>query len=478
MRQALNFIHGESLPAHTGGWLERLNPTTGEPLTQVADSDLLDLARAIQAANNAFHDWSKITLEERVAHLEKFTREIEKSKETLAKEESLETGRPIVATRESIERAIQTLRFSIHAAQSPLASGISQPDSVYWQSRHSLGAVALITPSCDVVLSLCERLMPALLMGNTVVAKPSSKAALTASLIAQAALTAGLPPGVFNLVQGRGVQIGSAIVEHPGLMSIAFAGRTETGRTIAKNAAEFLKRLQLSLSACNSALIFSEADLEKTAVQVARLSLSHLVSPRLRAQRIFVQEVIYKKFLEVFTSEVSKLKIGDPLDETTEIGPLDSANRIRDFSTEINLAVSERGKPIEVSSEIPSALKGFFAKPSAMYDLTLCSTLQQTEASGPLALIASFKYQYDAVKQANNTPFAFATHVFQPNAGKAARTVEKIDSSRVFLNPKLPVWSPAINYDGAKQSGLGREGIGEWLRFFSRTSWIAHDIRD
>ena len=301
-------------------------------------------------------------------------------------------------------------------------------------------------------------------------AKPSANAAATAQLLGEIAQASGLPAGVFNLVQGRGGVAGSALVEHPGLSTIAFAGRTETGRLIQKSAAEYLKRTQLSLGACNAAVIFTDADLEKAVSAVVKLSLSSLTPRALRVTRIFVQDPIHAKFLEMFKEAAAKLVIAEPLNEATDLGPLRRRALAEAHLQDAKMAGGEKGKSLLGNSKLPP--KGYFVEPMAFADLTQCSTLQQTDVAGPLALVSSFKYQHDALKYMGNSPFALASYLFHGDGEKLQKIAAKFETARVFLNVDEPAWSPAMEFDGLKDSGLGREGLPAWMRFFSRESTI------
>lgn len=483
MIEARNFIGGELSDAFEGAWLERRNPTTGEIETKLALSGHLDVVRAIQAANKALAAWTKLEPAGRVEHVLAFARALEAKLEEIAQTQSRETGVPIIASRACVHRGLEALHASARAYSTRVEPSLLTSKAQFVGHRLSIGIVGIIASWSESVFFLLSRIGAALLNGNCIIAKPSSFAAGTAHLIAQAAQEAGLPAGVLNLVQGRGVDVGRLLVEHPSISTIAFSGRSETGRDIQQRSSENLKRTQLALSACNSVLVFADTELEKTAAKVARLTLTQLFPLALKGTRVFVQESVYKRFLELFGAETKKLVIGDPLSESTQLGPLASAELVKKHEDAIALALSEKGKLLVGGHGRPENLAAGlksenFVLPTVIYDLTLCSVLQQEEAPGPFCLVSSFKYQHDAIKHANTSPFGQVTHVFHSNVSKVQKIAQKIEAGRTFVNPSSVLWDSRMNYGGLKASGLGREGIEANLDFFSRQTSISIDLTE
>lgn len=482
LKELKNFIGGDFAAASDGKWRELLNPATGLISRKAADSDHIDIVLAVQAGNKALPAWAKLETEGRIEFLTKFLEALQVKREDIAKAQSEETGMPIASSRLNVARGLEAFAAGLKMVSLKTENGVNSEHAQFMTYQHPIGLVAIIASWSDVAFFLLSRLATALLSGNAVIVKPSSYTPETAVLIAEACREAGLPAGVFNVVQGRGTEIGELLVEHPGVHAISFSGRTETGKEIQRKAAEFLKRTQLSLSGCNSALVFAENDLEKTAPKVARLCFSQNLP--LKASRLFIQESVYERFRELLKSEISKLEAGDPLAEKTHMGPLIDARAVSRHEAWIDQALSEKGKllfggkgtPAGLSSEFQS---GFFIQPTAVYDLTLCSTLQQEEPSGPTCLISSFKYQHDAVKYANTSPFGLAAYLFHSNAAKVSRIARKIEAGRVFINPSEQLWDPRLQrYGGLKNSGIGQEGVLDSLRFFSKEVVIGQDLSD
>ena len=484
MVEVRSFIDGQFVNPTEDAWFERFSPVTGEPSARVPDSDVLDVVRAVQAANRA---WSLLQKQEPAARTieargfcAKIAIAVESAAAELAGLQSEETGMPIAASRASIARAVAELRYfselELERQREPMNDGRKVAEN-----RLPIGVVVLLLPAYDPVESLVHRLAPALAAGNVVIAKASSHAPRTNDRFAKAVHSSGLTSGVFALLQGRGVRIGRALVEHPGLSTVSFAGKTETGREVQQASAELLKRTQLSLSGCNSILVFGAADMEpgeldRIATAVCDLSLSGLTPPHLRGARVFVQEPLYKRFLEALAAAGSRLKIGDPVNEATTLGPLTRAEEKKRFADSVAQAVSERGKLLRLAVG-PLPPVGHFVEPTVVYDVSLCSTLQQEEVLGPLAMVESFKYQHDAIKLANTSPFGQISYVFHADHEKAAKIANRIEASRVVVNPAGAGWELSqtpigASFGGLKSSGLGREGGLEALEFFSRRALV------
>ncbi|MEK7358007.1 MAG: aldehyde dehydrogenase family protein, partial [Bdellovibrionota bacterium] len=402
----LNFIAGEFVSAREGGSFAHVDPSTGEEDLRIADSGLLDVVAAVQAANKAAPNWTTSTIEERVKILKSAAQLIEERATSLAEAQSRDQGTLLAKSRDwSVPRARES--FLHHATV--IEAGIERNETTsvlesglrFQSNRLPIGVVGIITPWVDPLAIMSSRVSAALAAGNAVILKASEFAPRTAGAFAEILRDAGLPSGVFALLQGRGDQVGTSLVEHPGVSTIAFVGSTETGRTVAKIASEPLKKLHLSLGSRNPVLVFASCDLDRVVPKVANVTLGTHPRQCWRGSRLFVQESIYKDFLARFKDHVEKVRLGPALDPSSALGPLAHAGLARHFESVAAQATSERGKWLFGGTS--SERGGAFVTPSATYDFTLCSTLQQDEILGPMMTIASFKYQHDAVKQANNS---------------------------------------------------------------------------
>ncbi|MES2855690.1 MAG: aldehyde dehydrogenase family protein [Bdellovibrionota bacterium] len=439
--RAANFVSGEFIPPREGKYFDHLNPSTGLTSCEVPDSDLLDLVKAIQSANKASATWIKLTANERGEFLNKIADAVERDADLLSRVQARDIGTPVrYAKSISIPATIRRFRDAASTIESET------------NDRHPLGVVSVVTTWSDCFDTLAQRVAPALALGNVVIAKPSEYSPECAHHFARIMSEAGLPPGVFNLVQGRGAVVGEAIAQHPGLHHIAFCGSTETGQKFMSEAAEPLKRLHLAMGSKNPVLVFPGVDLKATAQIVARITAGCHPAQCLRGSRLFLQDGIFKEFLALLEDEFKSMKQGDPLDPETEIGPLISEHTRQLYRDAVSQALGEKGK--SSGSAVITAAEGFFVNPALISDLTYCSTLQQTEVMGPLVTATSFKYQYDAVKYANVNPFGHTGFVFEADAEKARKVGAKLETGQTFLNLRN---LPSYTFNtGLKASGLGQ----------------------
>ncbi len=480
MKTVQNFVGGEFKAPLEDSWRELREPATGELITQAPESDLMDLVTAVQASNKAWTSWQKTTPYERAALLRGLAQKMKERATDLAEAQARESGEPIKFTREAISRAIAQVEFHAEASLQATEPGLFAADFSASTSRQPLGVVALLLPWTDPIGALVSRLAPALASGNVIIAKPSSLTPRTLSVFSEIVSSSGLPPGAFNCLHGSGANIGQALIQHPGISTISLIGSTETGRIVQREASDLLKKTHLALSGRNSVLVFQDFDFAKQMPRLIKSCLLAVQPSCLRGSRLFVQESIYDKFLEVLTTEVGKLKIGDPLDEQTDIGPLVSAKKKERYAAAVAKALGEKGKALFGGSGQPENLEtrltlGNFVRPTAVFDLTNCSTLQQEEVEGPFLTISSFKYQHDALKHANTSPLGLAAYIYESQGAKAMRVAQKTEASRIFVNSAGAIFDPRLSFGAMKQSGAGRSGALELERFFSKESLIVHD---
>jgi acyl-CoA reductase-like NAD-dependent aldehyde dehydrogenase len=463
--RALNFINGEFVPSQDGKYFDHSDPSTGLKSCEVANSDVLDLVKAIQSSNKALTSWLKISVNERAEVLKKCGQIMTARATELAAIQALDTGCPVTSALQ-LSLPAAAARFT-ESAEFILRSSASNI------INHPVGIAAVVTGWSDPFNALAERASSALSMGNAVIAKTSEYAPRVGAAFAEVLNEAGLPAGVFNLLQGRGVKIGQAIAQHPGLHFISFQGSTEVGKIFLAEATETLKSVHLAMGAKNPVVIFPGIDLAATAKLVAKISGGCHPAQCLRGSRVFIQESIFKEFLGLLQSELSELKVGPALDPKTEIGPLIHHEALRKFESAVAQARGEKGNlkspdASEDRSSLPPG--GFFAAPALISDLTYCSTLQQTEVLGPLITATSFKYQLDALKYANTNPYGHTAYVFESDLDKARKFCRKIETGQVFVNP-IDVTNPSHSR-GLKYSGLGHstERLRDFFSLISETN--------
>jgi acyl-CoA reductase-like NAD-dependent aldehyde dehydrogenase len=484
MIEVKNLIGGEFSPAQAKIWLERDSPLTGKPCVRVPDSGVLDVVKAIQAAHQAWPSWSRLASEARAQLCIAVADRLRERAQELSLATCEESGVTIGEAHRSVAQAIATFQFlGEHGLGLVKDTGTRFVGLQRTLNLLPFGLVGIICPAYDPVMTLGARVGAALCAGNVVVAKASSYSPRTAHIFAECIQRSGLPSGVFNLVQGRGESVGQTIAQHPGVAALAFAGQTSTGLALHQLGAELLKRIQLSLSTSNPVLIFEGVNIEKTAADVARLSLSGEVPLHLRGMRILVQESIRTAFVDAFLSEAESLsrKIGDPRQEETRLGPLARKKDQNHFLSKIDQVVVDGGKIIFGGQQKSAALstkfeEGNFVTPTIITDLSPCSKLFQDEVIGPITLLRYFKYAHDAVKFANSSPFGEAAYLFHADPLQAQAIASRIEAGRIFVNAEYPQWDFQLGFGGVKMSGLGRESGLDLMLFFSRQTVISTRI--
>ncbi|AKS41835.1 aldehyde dehydrogenase [Wenzhouxiangella marina] len=471
MRTVGNFIAGRTQPALEGGSLENLNPATGECIARIPDSGPADVDQAVAAAREAFPDWSARPVADRMERLERLAGLIQANAEELAALESEDTGKPRRLAREiDMQRAEANLRFFARAMSQWSSAGHDMgPTGFNYTRREPLGPVALITPWNLPLYLLTWKLGPALVTGNTVVAKPSELTPLTADALARLANEAGLPAGVFNLVHGLGARCGQALVDHPDIKAVSFTGGTVTGRRIAQSTAPRLIKLSLELGGKNPALVFDDADLDRTVAGLLRAGFTNQGQVCLCSSRFLIHESIYEPLVERLVEAVKGLKVGDPEDEDNTQGALISAAHRDKVLGYIDQARQDGGRILcggEATRPTGRCQDGAFVLPTLIADLPPESRLHREEIFGPVVTLQRFSSEEEAIALANDVDYGLAATVWTEGLSRAHRVAGRLQSGIVWVNNWL-VRDLRTPFGGVKASGLGREG-GHWsLEFFT-----------
>lgn len=473
MENILNFIGNEFVAPKQGEYLAKLDPSTGEAYLNVADSNEVDVVKAISAAHKAQEAWAKFKTSERSEFLQKIASGIEARLEEFAEAESRDTGKPLHLARTlDIPRAIWNFRFfASRILHVDNQSTDMDGEAINYTLRQPLGVVGLISPWNLPLYLLSWKIAPAIAVGNAVVCKPSELTPATANLLAEVCVQVGLPAGVVNIVHGRGDRAGQTMVTHPGVAAISFTGGTVTGEKIQMAAAHTLKRTSLELGGKNATLIFDDVNLDKIVPEIVRASFLNQGEICLCGETILVQEKLYQPFLEKFVAATKALKVGDRKLSDTYMGPLISRAHLEKVQKCVKQATQESGKILtghellELSEDLK---KGYFIRPTVIADLSNCSDLHQTEIFGPVVTVTSFKYLHDAVRLANNTPYGLSASVWTTNLTRAHKAAQGLDVGTVWINTWLKR-DLRVPFGGAKSSGLGREGGDHSLDFFTET---------
>ncbi len=476
MKGLNNFIGGEFLGPSNNGYINKVDPSTGEVCERVPDSDALDIVKAIGAASKAFPGWSKRPARDRSVYLNKIADALEARLEEFAEAESRDTGKPLwLARKMDIPRAILNFRFFAERInhKEEMATDMDG-EALNYVLRQPMGVAGLISPWNLPLYLLSWKIAPAIAVGNTVVCKPSEITPTTASLLGEVMQSVDLPAGVVNIVHGRGETAGAALVAHPGVPLISFTGGTATGEKIQTMAAPFFKKVSLELGGKNATVILKDVDLDKVVPEIVRSSFLNQGEICLCGSKILVQEDIYEAFLDKFTAAVKELKVGDRHLESTYLGPLVSKEHFEKVQAAVAQAQKEGAKLTtgQEALDIPANLKGgYYMRPVVLKDLSNCSDLHQTEIFGPVVTVQSFKYPLDAVKWANNSPYGLSATVWTKDLSKAHKLAREIQAGTVWVNTWLKR-DLRLPFGGAKASGLGREGGDHSLDFFTETKTV------
>lgn len=470
MEKILNYINGEwhknvHLPT-----LEVIEPATALAFAMIPLSDRATIDEAVDAAAAAFLSWSNLPLEERSQWLHKIANGIEARMDEFVAAESKDSGKPeSLARRVDIPRAIANFRFFAGAVQHMSSESHYTPQSgINYTLRKPLGVVGCISPWNLPLYLFSWKIAPALAAGNCVIAKPSDVTPYTAYLLADVCREIGLPKGVLNIVHG-GVDTGKYIVSHPTIKAISFTGSTRAGEDIARTAAPMFKKLSLELGGKNPTLIFEDADLESGINTIVRSAFSSQGQICLCGSRILVHEKIADKFTSLFVEKVKQLRVGDPLCTATDIGALVSDAHTQKVMACIDLAKSEGGNILTGGERIKldgRCADGYFVAPTVISDLAYNCRSNKEEIFGPVVTIGTFSTEEEAITMANAVDYGLSCSIWTNDLTRAHRVADRIACGIVWVNSWMErdLRTP---FGGVKNSGIGREGGWEAMRFFT-----------
>ncbi len=472
MKTIHNFIAGEFTESASSRTLSNYEPATGQIHSLLVDSDRHDVDNAVLAADEAFTEWHELTAETRAHHLLTIADNLQSRLHEFAAAESLDTGKPLsLATQVDIPRAVSNLRFFAHAATQFSSECHAMNQGINYTLRQAMGAVACISPWNLPLYLLTWKISPALAIGNTVVAKPSEITPLSAQMFAQLCQDSGLPPGVLNILNGSGSTSGQALIEHPKIKAVSFTGGTQTGSIIAQSLAPTFKKLSLELGGKNPTIIYADCDHETMYETVLRSSFSNQGQICLCGSRIFIERSFYREFVTQFSQRASQLIVGDPREPETQQGALSSEAHLEKVLRYIDLAKKEGGKLITGGYQVhpPGRCQhGWFVAPTIFEDLSASCRSYQEEIFGPVVTLTPFDTEIDLIEQVNNSRYGLAASIWSSNINRCHRLAKDIECGIVWINSWM-LRDLRTPFGGMKDSGLGREGGTEALRFFTET---------
>ncbi len=475
-----NFINGDYVNPKSNNYLDVFEPATGQVYCQVPNSNGDDIHLAVNSAIDAFPKWSSLSLDERSLYLKTIAEMIESRLDEFAKYESRDTGKPISLARSvDIPRAVSNFRFfAEYASQFEFEFNINNDSSHNTVIRSPLGPVGCISPWNLPLYLFTWKIAPALITGNTVVAKPSELTPFTAFKFGEICKDAGLPAGVLNIIHGQGMTAGDALISHSGIKAISFTGGTATGKVIATKSAPMFKKISLEMGGKNPAVVFSDCDYDAMLETVVKSSFSNQGQICLCSSRIMVEENIYNKFRKDFVEKVSALIVGDPIEDSTQIGSITSKPHLDKVMTYIELAQEEGGTILTGGKQVNIKGRcegGWFVEPTVIDGLINSCRTNQEEIFGPIVTIIPFKDEGEAIDIANDTEYGLSATIWTEDIDKATRVARNIDAGVIWINCWL-VMNLRTPFGGMKQSGMGREGGTEILNFFTEPKNICEQI--
>lgn len=466
-----NFIGGNFIGPLSAEFIDNVNPATGAVVGQIPNSNKKDIDVAVAAAKKAFPAWSVMTTEKRFIILNKIAKLIDENLEALAVAETNDNGKPLWLSKlMDIPRASSNFRFFATGMMHFAAESHTMEDkAINYTLRNPVGIVGCISPWNLPLYLFTWKIAPALAAGNCVIAKPSEVTPVTAFLLGKICAAAGLPDGVLNIVHGDGHNCGEAIVKHPDIKAISFTGSTRAGERIASIAAPMFKKLSLELGGKNPAIIFADCDWEKMMATTVRSSFSNQGQICLCSSRILIEKTVYEKFKAEFIERVKQLNTGDPLEETNKQGAIVSETHFDKVMHCIATAKEEGGKILCGGNAITATGRcenGYFIEPTVIENLGPFCKTNQEEIFGPVVTLQAFETVEQALELSNASHYGLAATIWTQDISKANMVAVKVQSGIVWINCWL-VRDLRTPFGGMKNSGVGREGGWEALRFFT-----------
>jgi aminomuconate-semialdehyde/2-hydroxymuconate-6-semialdehyde dehydrogenase len=476
-----NYINGELIEPVGKTYIDNYNPSIGKVYSYIPDSDERDVELATEAALKAFPSWSVTPKDERSRIMLKISELIEKNLERFAIAESMDNGKPVsLARMVDIPRAAANFHFYATAILHYASESHSMEDTaINYTLRTPVGVAGCISPWNLPLYLFTWKIAPAIASGNCVVAKPSEVTPMTAYLLSELCIEAGLPKGVLNIVHGYGHKVGAAITAHPKIPLVSFTGGTKTGAEIARVAAPMFKKLSLELGGKNPNIIFADCDFDKMIKTTLNSSFANQGQICLCGSRIFIERSIYEKFKTEFVTRVKQMKVGNPADADSKLGAVVSKSHMEKVLSYVDLAKQEGGTVLcgghQVKLEGEFA-EGYYIAPTVIEGLNYNCRTNQEEIFGPVVTLTPFDTEEEVLMYANSTQYGLASIVWTENLTRAHRVASNLHAGIVWINCWL-LRDLRTPFGGVKGSGVGREGGFEALHFFTEPKNVCINLK-
>ncbi len=460
MQNCKMFINGEWVDAVSGKTFTTVNPSTGEVLGSVPLADKEDVDKAVKAANEALPAWAKATQSDRAKAILRLAAQVKENAAELVDLEVNEHGTPVMLARGFAMGAVDQLEYIASISRGIMGQVLPQsmPDTIGYLKRVPIGVCAVITPWNVPLMMMLSMVGPAVVMGNTCILKPASVNSILGVKFTELMEKAEFPKGVVNLVTGPGGSVGDALSTHPGIDMVRFTGASDTGKVILRAASQTVKKCVMELGGNNPVIVCEDANVEKAAKLQAGRHYGNSAQNCSTPGRFYVHEKVYDKFVQVFTDEVKKIKVGLPWEESTNMGPMANLQQLERVAYLIGTA-REQGAKIVCGGERPNTApldKGYFLTPTVVADCEHDMTIAKEEIFGPVACILKFSSADEAIKLANDSAYGLCAVVWTEDGAKALKMTDDLRVDSVFINmPRM--MTPEFPWGGnVRESGVGK----------------------